>query len=178
MISSVTTCSLDMANGLKYLHEHKPHPIIHANLRGAHVLIDSNGIAQLNAFGISFVANEAYPGSRPPIVYWSSLEQLDDKTPQAASDIFSFALTFIELLTLTDPYKEHKIRNPIQLQKRILAGLRPKFPGSKYIAKGLPSSDCSLWLLLQRCWSAAPEDRPDINEVIEVLIESQDKRMD
>ncbi|KAG8956115.1 hypothetical protein FRC03_010924 [Tulasnella sp. 419] len=147
----------------------KPQPIIYANLRGGHVLIDSNWVAQLNDFGISFMADESYYGSREPPVNWSSLEELSGEDPTIESDIFSFALTFIELLTLKKPYAETGIGRSRMLQREILNGLRPAFPGPDYAEKGLTSTECPIWVLLEKCWDQDIAKRPKIDEVLEVL---------
>ncbi|KAG9025490.1 hypothetical protein FRB95_010097 [Tulasnella sp. JGI-2019a] len=55
-------------------------PIIHASVKGNHVLVDGDGTAQLSDFGIAFIVDEVYPGSRPPATRWSSPEVLNGET--------------------------------------------------------------------------------------------------
>ncbi|KAG8993970.1 hypothetical protein FRB94_010228 [Tulasnella sp. JGI-2019a] len=71
---------------LEYLHafvdprSRKLMPIIHASVKGNHVLVDGDGTAQLSDFGIAFIVDEVYPGSRPPATRWSSPEVLNGET--------------------------------------------------------------------------------------------------
>ena len=43
--------SLDCAQGLRYLHEHKPRPVIHRDLKPNNLLVDASGHVKISDFG-------------------------------------------------------------------------------------------------------------------------------
>ncbi|KNZ79634.1 Receptor-like serine/threonine-protein kinase [Termitomyces sp. J132] len=100
---SSSLCSIEVAEGLKYLHTFQRAdfstcvPIVHGNLRGSHVLLDGDLNALLSDFGISHLLNQTYPNSRPPKEQWSAPEVLNGETPTIESDIFSFASLAVEV---------------------------------------------------------------------------------
>lgn len=53
-ITSLTTLDIitQFLNGLHYLHEHSPSPIVHGNLKPSNIFIDLNGKVRLAEFGI------------------------------------------------------------------------------------------------------------------------------
>ena len=46
-----TRWSLECAQGLRYLHEHKPRPVIHRDLKPSNLLVDASGTAKISDFG-------------------------------------------------------------------------------------------------------------------------------
>ena len=93
--------SMDVAQGLLYLHSIQPHPLIHCDVSAPNVLLKttSNGwIAKLSNVGSIHFANtsEALLCSAPkPSSYW---QQKTTKT-----DVYSFGMLLIEMLTREMP---------------------------------------------------------------------------
>jgi len=84
-------------------------------------------------------------------------------TPE--SDMFSFGMTIIELLTGEPPFME--IQNTIQVLFAVASGKRPSRPtGEKWTLHVLTDP---LWELIEACWAQKPEDRIDIHTFLERL---------
>ncbi|KAA8520626.1 hypothetical protein F0562_014882 [Nyssa sinensis] len=55
---TAVTYALDIARGMNYLHQHKPHAIIHRDLTPRNVLQDEAGHLKVTDFGLSKIAQE------------------------------------------------------------------------------------------------------------------------
>jgi len=76
------------------------------------------------------------------------------------SDVHSFAMTVLELMTDKPPFPDIKHAS---IPSMLKAGKRPEQPTDEsVIIRGL---DDKLWALLTRCWSQEPLERPDIYQV-------------
>ncbi|THH22369.1 hypothetical protein EUX98_g8218 [Antrodiella citrinella] len=122
----------ETALGLAYLHEEG---IVHGDLRGANILVDENLSLRLTDFGMSVIAEGTgynYGSDRGGAKRWLAPElispeqfYLTSSRPSYASDVYSFALTTVELYTGKPPFgalKEHQIIH------RVLQGQRPARP--------------------------------------------------
>jgi serine/threonine protein kinase len=50
--------ALDTAQGLRYLHEHKPRPVVHRDLKPQNLLIDGSGHVKISDFGLAKVVDQ------------------------------------------------------------------------------------------------------------------------
>jgi len=157
------------AKGLAYLHNHKD-KIVHADVRACNVLME-NGNPRLVDFGLvpvlsttTFTTTNVVGPARwqAPEVF---LTEDDDKLPFTfKTDVFSFAMYTIELVTKDRPFCHRKIDTVVIVD--ITKNKRPHKPAE------LPQPD-KLWPLLELCWSQAPGLRPDMSTVCEGLATMQ-----
>ncbi|KAK7062516.1 Rho guanine nucleotide exchange factor [Paramarasmius palmivorus] len=151
----------DVASGLQYLHRMK---IIHADLKGANILMTNSGRATIGDFGLSYVAEgeilrmtstSAFSGGTPR---WLAPELLSPSSrPSYKSDIYAFGCVCYEIYTGLRPFHDLLYDAAVLLQ--IMQGNRPSRP------QDLPELDDDVWALIQRCWAAEPTSRPDIEEI-------------
>ncbi|KAG8714537.1 hypothetical protein FRC11_008092 [Ceratobasidium sp. 423] len=166
----------DTALGLKYLHQ-MDEPCTHGSLRGENVLVKMDeGIEQgcLNGFALTKkqVRNE------PPIELtgedgicrWKAPEILDSPSAnpplEPSSDIWSWAMTVLQLYSGLLPYYQHTKNQKICDEIRL--GRTPKREDYLDFDKYAPLPD-KTWALLQKCWNKEPEERPTIQEVVDEL---------
>ncbi|RLN89673.1 hypothetical protein BBJ28_00024651 [Nothophytophthora sp. Chile5] len=95
----------DAAEGLQHLHDHG---IVHGDLKGNNILVSDN-IAKLADFGLSIIASrEEVPGSGDEgalgAFRWKAPECLMGARPTFASDIYSFGMCIIEVVTGKFPW--------------------------------------------------------------------------
>ncbi|KZT53905.1 kinase-like protein [Calocera cornea HHB12733] len=163
-----------VAQGLLYLHSQQP-PIIHGELRGSNVLIDSSGQPRLCDFGIEQFRDRT--GHSEPVVTgperyssWAP-ERLNPtrfglETDEAAitpsSDVYSFGMTAYEILAEKRPFSEQRT---FDLIVAITNGQRPELPSSPeetIVTKHLD-------LLVSKCWSQDAAKRPTTPEVVKTI---------
>jgi len=85
----------------------------------------------------------------------------DDQLPfDTRTDVFSFAMFIIELITKDRPFNHRKIDTVVIVD--ITKGLRPRIPNQSDLAG-------KLWPLLAQCWAQAPGQRPSMETVCEEL---------
>ncbi|TFK26396.1 ras GEF [Coprinopsis marcescibilis] len=147
--------------GLEYLHSQD---IVHGDLRGANVLISANGVARLSDFGLSKFLEDCGRGmtSSPNInPRWFAPELIRQTgTVSKKSDIWSTAMTFLELLTGEQPFAG--VPRDINVMRELDKGETPKRPlGTVYLNNGLNDP---MWSLIKRCWKK-PESRPTIQDI-------------
>ncbi|KAL4423545.1 hypothetical protein ABPG77_006568 [Micractinium sp. CCAP 211/92] len=164
-MQAVLLCLLDIARGLEYLHDSG---ILHGDLKSQNVLLksvrtDKRGyVAKLCDFGLSRLIGDLQThvdtGSYGTATH-AAPELLQEGRLTRASDIFALSIIMWELVSGTRPYKG---MSPMQVIVAVTQrGVRPPVP-----------EDCPprLAALMQRCWDADPQARPDTGEVIRELL--------
>ncbi|KAJ8079686.1 hypothetical protein PM082_016507 [Marasmius tenuissimus] len=157
----------EISAGLAYLHSLNP-PLLHGNLKGRNVVVADDGHCRLVDFGLSVTSSlsDCSPNSKPIVstfiqgsVRWLAPEVLLTNTSDIPRDLFSYALTIIEMMTGQDPFfdllHEPAVAVAIARGKRPARPLHPK--------EGWCPDN--IWDLVERCWAQDPRDRPKAVEV-------------
>ncbi|KAH6890202.1 TKL/TKL-ccin protein kinase [Coprinopsis sp. MPI-PUGE-AT-0042] len=160
---------LDIAQGLNYLHAFQP-AIVHGDLKGNNILINSAGRACLADFGVSkLITDETWvtsPGhssgfygceyfNAPELLFWE-LDQGERRAsvPVSApsktteSDVYAFGCVCYELYTGKPRFFD------LHIMARLLA-----VRDDRKCPKPSDMSD-KLWKSVEACWSTLPEARP------------------
>ncbi|KAJ7840878.1 kinase-like domain-containing protein [Mycena leptocephala] len=157
-----------VACGLEFLHANN---IIHGDLKVQNVLVDKRGTPCICDFGISKIINRrgfttSSVGTAPYmapelffVVDGMAQEQLPSTTK--GSDIYSFALLVLEILTSEAP--KGRPSKPIVTAKT-LAQLQPK--REDYSIFKVTNTT---WSVLDQCWNFEPQLRPSISQVLREL---------
>ncbi|KAI9357956.1 hypothetical protein DFJ73DRAFT_174750 [Zopfochytrium polystomum] len=153
VVRPITT---QILSGLEYLHVHS---IIHRDIKGANILVNSDGIAKIADFGISKKNeyNMAYnTNSRMSLqgsVYWMAPEVIKGKGYSAKVDIWSLGCVTLEMLTGSHPWKK---LNEMQTMFKLGTENTPPLPDEL-------GPDARQFL--ERCFTIEPEKRPTAQDL-------------
>ncbi|POM78019.1 LOW QUALITY PROTEIN: Serine/threonine protein kinase [Phytophthora palmivora] len=155
----------EAALGLAYLHERK---IVHGNLCSNNILVGSDGLVKLADFQLSGSTTVWSSGGRSDVgsgsFCWHAPERLNGKPVSLASDIYSFCLCVIAVVTRKTPwggcleyhYKSKKIAwNPIADRGGYYAPVHDMTPDLTTLASKLGGND--------------PHSRVPASEVVRML---------
>jgi len=160
-----------VTKGLIYMHEQG---IVHGNLKGANILIDTNGHARLTGFSILAGASDqpivtSHTGQggavrwMSPELFFPALFGLMDSYPTKESDCYALGMVIYEVLSGQVPFAQDFREIPVML--KIADGRRPGRPQGR---EGAWFTD-EVWDTLGRCWKHQPHERPRIDAVLQCL---------
>ncbi|XP_033764389.1 probable serine/threonine-protein kinase drkD [Pecten maximus] len=166
---------LQTSDGMAYLHSTKP-TILHRDLRCANIFITDKSIVKVGDFGLIKLIQpfreackaedcccQRHQSACPMSVRWTAPEVLQNPASKEAegfittsSDVFSFGMILLELITREDPFDE--VESEQQVSDLIQEGAEPELPQDVQI---LPQYKT----LMQQCWNSQPEHRPSFKQV-------------
>ena len=143
--------SMDVAQGLLYLHSIRPHPLIHRDVSAPNVLLKAAGtgwIAKLSDLGSALFANLAQTLAPGCVLHVApEVQQTDSAYQQTVKiDVYSFGVLLIEMLTREMP------TGSIEALVRSVQSRWPRF---------VP--------LITSCTVTDPNQRPSMKQVIDHL---------
>ena len=117
------TWAIQILKGLQYLHELQP-PIIHRDIKWDNIFINSNkGEIRIGDLGLSTSLNHSFTTSVLGTPEFMAPELYEEKYGVSV-DIYAFGMWFLEMCTLSTPYKEWD--NPAQIYKKVIQGIKPQ----------------------------------------------------
>ncbi|KAG6913168.1 hypothetical protein DXG01_009088 [Tephrocybe rancida] len=164
----------DTAAGAEYLHKND---VVHGDLKGCNVLIDSSGRASLCDFGLASVTD-------PKIIKWTSQSTITSKGGTARwqapelhesedeaekdyntkeTDVYGWAGIFTGHL----PFYE--IPHAITVMTQIVRGHTPTRPDQDDAAWRERGLNERIWRLMKDCWDFEPSKRPDMTQILSNL---------
>ncbi|KAL3356159.1 hypothetical protein AABB24_017034 [Solanum stoloniferum] len=156
--------ALDIARGMNYLHQHKPHSIIHRDLTPRNVLQDEAGHLKVTDFGLSKIAQQkdsyGYKMTGGTGSYRYMAPEVYRRESYGKSvDVFSFALIVHEMF-LGGPSNREEAAEKVA-DKTAYEDYRP------YLASYIFPEQIKT--LLRECWHKNPDRRPSFQEIIDRL---------
>ncbi|ESK87393.1 tkl tkl-ccin protein kinase [Moniliophthora roreri MCA 2997] len=150
------------ANGLAYLHDRN---IVHGDVKCANILVNSMGRACICDFGMSKVIEEVTERSASQTlttagsVRWLAPELIEGtmSSPSKACDVYSFAMTILELFTGKHPWADLR-RDASVIHNVVILKRTPERPME------VPDR---LWEMMVECWQGDALSRPQMPEIAE-----------
>ncbi|TFK25012.1 TKL/TKL-ccin protein kinase [Coprinopsis marcescibilis] len=154
------------ALGLAYLHSKN---VVHGNVKCTNILVLDNGDSCICDFGMSKLIEEVTERTASATLTaagsarWLAPELIigSISSPTLATDVYSYAMAILELLTGRPPFAERKRDASVihDVVNRKQTPVRPKDPA---VCVWLPDD---LWRLLQSCWHNSSDSRPSMEGV-------------
>jgi len=156
---------------LEFLHEHD---IVHGDIKGANILVDSNYRALVADFGLAVVVEESTSRELKGTTRWMAPELMDPERfgftgeslkqlPSKSTDIYAIGMTILEVLTGCRPFSE--INASVTVVCKVMNGGRPDRPPSGFTDP--------LWDLLAETWLEQhidqPQKRPPVSTTLDLL---------
>ncbi|CAA2992662.1 serine threonine- kinase HT1-like isoform X1 [Olea europaea subsp. europaea] len=156
--------ALEIARGMNYLHECKPDPVIHCDLKPKNILLDCGGQLKVAGFGVlrlSKVSEDKFKLERPEAIDRTSLyvatEIFKDEIFDRSVDVYSFGLLLYEMVEGVPPFS----KSPEEIAK--LMTLDDKRLALKMKSKSFPPD---LKKLIEECCHPDCVGRPTFSEII------------
>jgi guanylate cyclase len=149
----------DVAQGLRYLHSSKP-PILHGDLKGRNILVDSRFRAKLCDFGLSSKHKNLITGTP----FWLAPEYLRGETTyNTTCDIYSVGIILYEIYSRQNPYQGEHFRDTLRKICDPRVNKRPPVPAC------CPPKMADL---MKKCWSPDPFFRPEAKDLDSILLDT------
>ncbi|KAL5020540.1 hypothetical protein ScPMuIL_003432 [Solemya velum] len=153
----ILALAAQVVSGLDHITKFK---LIYYRLQAASILVGCGGICKLSGFGFQqdIAERNLYESSSAPL-RWMSLECIEKKVFNVASDIWSFGVVVWEILHFgMTPYPD---MGPQEVLEKIKSGYRmPKPPHC---------SEALYKKVILPCWHVKPDQRPAYREILDRL---------
>uniref|UniRef100_H2Y4J4 Mitogen-activated protein kinase kinase kinase 7 n=1 Tax=Ciona savignyi TaxID=51511 RepID=H2Y4J4_CIOSA len=152
---------LQCANGVQYLHNMKPKSLIHRDLKPPNLLLTNKGtVLKICDFGTACDQHTHMTNNKGSAA-WMAPEVFEGCQYSEKCDVFSWGIILWEVLTRRKPFDE--LGGPaFRIMWAVHTGARPS------LIQGCPAP---IEKLMTRCWSAKPNERPSMDEIVGEMTE-------
>uniref|UniRef100_A0A4W6DTF3 Guanylate cyclase n=1 Tax=Lates calcarifer TaxID=8187 RepID=A0A4W6DTF3_LATCA len=164
----------DIVKGMAFIHNSVI--VSHGNLKSSNCVVDSRFVLKITDYGLQSLRTSSCPEDTHAYYarkLWTAPELLRSETPlprgTQRGDVYSFGIILQEVALLRGVYYlDSQTLSPKEIIQAVLQGGAPPIRPSLCFH----SHSEELGVLMQRCWSEEPSERPDFN-TIKILLRKQ-----
>ncbi|CAA6661036.1 unnamed protein product [Spirodela intermedia] len=164
--------ALGAARGIAHLHSDSGGNLVHGNIRSSNIFLNQRLYGCLSDVGLALLAGA---GGRRPVGYRAP-ELVDGRRPTQSSDIYSFGVFLLELLTGKTPVRVAggAAGEVVHLVRWVQSVVREEWTAEVFDVELMrcPEVEEGLVEMLRVamvCVAAAPEQRPAIADVVRMI---------
>ncbi|KAG2003007.1 TKL/TKL-ccin protein kinase [Coprinopsis cinerea AmutBmut pab1-1] len=171
--------AVDVTQGLSYLHQQG---MVHGDLKGDNILIDSSGRACIADFGLSslvdgemlrWTTSESTGLGVGGTSRWQAPELFDpdneSSRPTCYTDVYSLGCVFYEIFTGNIPF--HETTREATVISYVMAGKKPSRPVNNYILYRMEYGMREIiWSTIEKCWSRDVSTRPSLDRILSLEV--------
>ncbi|KAL7742131.1 hypothetical protein ACLKA6_018373 [Drosophila palustris] len=157
-----------LAQGIEYLHDLKPRPIIHRDIKTKNLLLTNNyQTLKIADFGTVTEQATIMTASIVGTPEYMAPEVLKGRKYTTKIDVYSFGIVLWEVMSQKKPFYHLGNNEPLAIMNLISKGERPPiedvkdYPNRKILTK-----------IIQNCWDKYPKKRLSIKDVIPKLFKN------
>lgn len=174
--------SIDVANGLQYIHEHTRPQVVHKDVKSSNILLDTNMRAKIANFGLARSGCNAITMHIVGTQGYIAPEYMTDGVVSPKMDVFSFGVILLELLSGREAIDEEGKVLWVSAQE-IWEGTNEEDKVKKlmeWMDKFLQKESCSvegltnMMAVAVACVNKDPSKRPTMVDVVYALCKSDD----
>ncbi|XXG56017.1 hypothetical protein AAC387_Pa03g3549 [Persea americana] len=168
--------ALCTARGLAHLHHSAA--VVHGNIKSSNILLRPNLDACISDYGLHPLFAPSAPPSR--VAGYRAPEVLETRKPTSKSDVYSYGVLLLELLTGKPPNQALVGDDGLDLPRWVQSVVREEWTAEVFDAELVKygSSEEEMVQLLQvamACVSTVPDQRPPIEQVVSEIEELHEK---
>jgi serine/threonine protein kinase/ABC-type proline/glycine betaine transport system substrate-binding protein len=162
---------VDCARGMNFLHTHDP-VVMHRDLKSPNVLVNDNWRCKIADFGLAQLKmtgakdKEDHGMDAIGSLLWCAPEVLNNNPAMAPADVYAFAVMMFEVLYCELPFVNSEL---MSVPLKVCNGERPSSRKTPRAQTAMGEHFQTVTELMEKCWDADPNARPDFTTVLTTL---------
>ncbi|XP_021316631.1 wall-associated receptor kinase 2 isoform X3 [Sorghum bicolor] len=157
----------ETAEALAHLHS-PPRPTLHGDVKPDNILLGDGWVAKVSDFGCSTINDNVQVVPKGTLAYLDP-EFLQDRQITEKTDVYSFGIVLIELLTGKNPLAEEWKKLTVMFQNSMRNGTLGDLLDADIVEEWSMGLIYEVAKLVSRCIAAPGKTRPDMRQVAKEL---------
>lgn len=166
--------SLGVAKGIAHIHSSGGGRFVHGNIKSSNVLLKDDLQGCISEFGLTPIIR--VPAVLPRIAGYQAPEVIKTRKPNQKSDIYSFGVLLLEMLTGKSPVQSPRREDVFDLPRWVQSVVREEWTAEVFDEELLKDGNneeemVEMLKIALACVVRVPDSRPTIDEVVRMIEE-------